>query len=202
VQAFARKIFLFFVINSASFRLLYCGNKHFAEKLMQMTDWEEIVNKYGPVVWQTAYRLLDNHTDTADCFQETFICALEISKSQRVRSFPALLARIATSRAIDRLRQRFSQQSRGADGIDVVVLPGSDPGPEQLAQTQELAIRLRKALSRLQPKEAEVICLRCFNDMSYRQIGKVLGIKANTAGVLLNRARTKLRNILKLPEEE
>jgi DNA-directed RNA polymerase specialized sigma24 family protein len=38
--------------------------------------------------------------------------------------------------------------------------------------------------------------------MSYRQIGKVLGIKANTAGVLLNRARTKLRNILKLPEEE
>ena len=167
-----------------------------------MTDWEEIVNKYGPVVWQTAYRLLDNHTDTADCFQETFICALEISKSQHVRSFPALLARIATSRAIDRLRQRFSQQSRGADGIDVVVLPSSDPGPEQLAQTQELAIRLRKALSRLQPKVAEVICLRSFNDMSYRQIGKELGIKANTAGVLLNRARTKLRNILKLPEEE
>jgi RNA polymerase sigma-70 factor (ECF subfamily) len=169
---------------------------------MQMTDWEEIVNKYGPVVWQTAYRLLDNHTDTADCFQETFICALEISKSQRVRSFPALLARIATSRAIDRLRQRFSQQIRGTDGIDVVVLPSSDPGPEQQAQTQELTMRLRKALSRLQPKEAEVICLRSFNDMSYRQIGKELGIKANTAGVLLNRARTKLRNILKLHEEE
>ncbi len=167
-----------------------------------MTDWEGIVNKYGAAVWQTAYRLLDNHTDTADCFQETFICALEISKSQRVRNFPALLVRIATSRAIDRLRQRFSQQRRSSDAVDVFVLPSKEAGPEQQVQTHELTIRLRKALSQLQPKEAEVICLRCFNNMSYRQIGKELGIKANTAGVLLNRARTKLSGILKPANEK
>ena len=32
--------------------------------------------------------------------------------------------------------------------------------------------------------------------MSYRQIAKKLGIKTNTAGVLLLRAKTKLRDIL------
>ena len=65
-----------------------------------MIDWQSIINKHGPAVWQTAYRLLGNHADTADCFQETFICALELSRRQRVRSFPALLVRSATTQAI------------------------------------------------------------------------------------------------------
>ncbi|MBA7711503.1 hypothetical protein ES703_120469 [subsurface metagenome] len=65
-----------------------------------MIDWQMVVKKHGPAVWQTAYRLLGNHADTADCFQETFICALELSRRQRVRSFPALLVRSATTRAI------------------------------------------------------------------------------------------------------
>ncbi len=67
---------------------------------MQVIDWQMVVKKHGPAAWQTAYRLLGNHADTADCFQETFICALELSRRQRGRSFPALLVRSAATRAI------------------------------------------------------------------------------------------------------
>jgi len=31
-------------------------------------DWQLIVNEQGPLVWQTAYRLLGNEADAADCF--------------------------------------------------------------------------------------------------------------------------------------
>ena len=72
-----------------------------------MTDWQGIVNKFGPAVWRTAYKLLDNHTDAAEVFSETFVSALKLSKRQRMRHFSALLTRIATAKAIDRLRRRY-----------------------------------------------------------------------------------------------
>jgi RNA polymerase sigma-70 factor (ECF subfamily) len=56
---------------------------------------------------------------------------------------------------------------------------------------------LRKALAQLPPQEAQVFCLRYLNDMSYRQIAKQLNIKTNAAGVLLHRARAKLRQYLR-----
>ena len=73
---------------------------------MQVYDWQAIVTEHGPTVWQTAYRLLGNRADAADCFQETFLSAFEYSRHQPVRHIPGLLVRLATTRAIDRLRQR------------------------------------------------------------------------------------------------
>lgn len=163
-----------------------------------MIDWQSIINKHGPIVWKTAYRLLGNHTDAADCLQETFVSALEVAKRQRVRNFPALLVRLATTRAIDRLRQRFRESRFCANKTDLAAVPSANPGPAQKAQNRELAARLRQSLSRLPQQEAQVFCLRYLNDMSYRQIAKELDIKTKTAGVLLHRARTKLRDFFKV----
>lgn len=163
---------------------------------MQVIDWQAVVNKHGPIVWNTAYRLLGNHTDTADCFQETFVCAMEVSRRQHVRHFPALLARLATARAIDRLRQRMRKPNISTDIADCATVPSSDVEPYQHVQARELAVGLREALGQLPPQESQVFCLRYLNNMSYRSIAKELGIKANTAGVLLHRARTKLKEHL------
>jgi len=163
---------------------------------LQVIDWQVVVEKHGPLIWRTAYRLLGNHADTADCFQETFVSALEMSRRQRVRNFSALLVRLATARAIDRLRQRMRQPNASGDPANLTTVASDNPGPFQQVQTQELVTRLRLALSQLPPQEAQVFCLRYLNDMSYRRIAKELGIKTNNAGVLLHRARTKLREIL------
>ena len=85
---------------------------------MQVIDWQGIVKKHGPLIWQTAYRLLGNHADAADCFQETFVSALQFSRRQRVRNFSALLAWLATARAIDRLRQRLHQLLPNTEDAD------------------------------------------------------------------------------------
>jgi len=163
---------------------------------LQVIDWQVVVKKHGPMVWQTAYRLLANYTDTADCFQETFASALEFSRRQHVRNFSALLARLATARAIDRLRQRLQKSHTSTNLADWASVPGDNPEPVEELQVQELAANLRKALAQLPPQQAQVFCLRYLNDMSYRRIAKELGIKTNAAGVLLHRARAKLRYLL------
>jgi len=165
---------------------------------LQVVDWQMIIKKHGPAVWQTAYRLLGNHADAADCYQETFICALEFSQRQRVHNFSALLARLATARAIDQLRRRFRQSRFNAEPAELVAMPSANPDPTQQMQQQELTAKLRESLTQLPPQEAQVFCLRYLNDMSYKQIAKELSIKPNTAGVLLHRARAKLRESFEL----
>jgi RNA polymerase sigma-70 factor (ECF subfamily) len=160
------------------------------------------MEKHGPAVWQTSYRLLGNHADAADCFQETFVCALEFSQRQRVRNFSALLIRLATTRAIDQLRQRLHRSGRNVVKTDWIAVPSKNPGPDQMAQQQELLDRLRELLIKLPLPEAQVFCMRYLNDMSYRQIAKELGIKTNAAGVLLHRARAKLRKSFEVSTKE
>jgi len=167
-----------------------------------VVDWQVIIEKHGPAVWRTSYRLLGNHEDASDCFQETFVSALEFCRRQRVRNFSALLTRLATARAIDQLRRRFRRSRSETDPADWDSLQSANLCPVRLEQQKELTDRLRKSLIKLPPQEAQAFCLRYLNDMSYRQIANELGIKANAAGVLLHRARAKLRESFELSEKE
>jgi len=167
-----------------------------------VVDWQVIIKEHGPVVWQTAYRLLGNHADAADCFQETFVSALEFCRRQRVRNFPALLTRLATARAIDQLRRRFRRSRPETNSANWVALQSTNPSPAESMQQKELTDGLRKSLSKLPPQEAQAFCLRYLNDMSYREIANELDIKTNAAGVLLHRARAKLRESFELSVKE
>jgi RNA polymerase sigma-70 factor, ECF subfamily len=163
---------------------------------LQTYDWKVIVERHGALVWQTAYRLLADESDTADCFQETFLAALEISRRQPVRNIEALLTRVATMRAIDRLRQRIRRNKRESDIENRPDLTAGTADPLGQVQGHELAEQLAQSLGRLPEQEAGVFCLRYLNGMSYRQIAKELKIKTTHAGVILHRARAKLRRML------
>src|SRR5512143_4335566 len=106
---------------------------------------------HGPAVWRTAYRLLANHSDAADCFQETFLAAFEIACREPVRNVPGLLVRLATTRAIDKLRQKSRQEQhrmQPADGEQA----GDGADPLDRAHTSELAGQLRQQIGLLPPQ--------------------------------------------------
>ncbi len=163
---------------------------------MQVIDWQIIIEKHGPAVWQTSYRLLGNYADACDCFQETFVDALKVCKRQKIKNFPALLIRLATTRAIDQLRRRFRRESKNSPADYETSASKTISDPSNYIQQQELVERLRKAVVKLPVQEAQVFCLRHLNDMSYRQIAKELDIKTNNVGVLLHRAKEKLRKYI------
>ena len=160
---------------------------------MQVVDWKIIIEKHGSIVWQTAYRLLGNHTDASDCFQETFICAFKVGQKQRIKNFPAFLSKLATTRAIDQLRKRFREAQNNTVNDYKEIVSHKNHDPANYIMKKELTLQLQKELAKLPLTEAQVFCLRYLNDMSYRQIAKELNIDTNTVGVFLYRAKEKLR---------
>ena len=161
-----------------------------------MDDWENIVRQYTPLVWRTVYRLTGNHADALDCCQDTFLAALVIFRREGVRNWAGLLQRLASARALDRLRQRFRELSRTEEVTDWAELPSGDPGPERLAEDSELRELFRQAVANLPEQQAEVFCLRCVEELSFEEIADQLDMNPNTVRTLLHRARARLRESL------
>ncbi len=161
-----------------------------------MIDWSEVVRRHGPLVWRTAYRLLSHEADVADCFQRTFLAAVELAARQTIRHWPAVLARLATARALEQLRRRYRQAGRFVSLSEEPPSPGC-AGPAEAAAAGELADALRAALAAIDPVQAQVFCLVCLEGLTNGEAAGQLGITANHAGVLLHRARVVLRRRLR-----
>jgi RNA polymerase sigma-70 factor (ECF subfamily) len=160
-----------------------------------MTDWSQIVEQHGPAVWRVAVRLLNHEADAADCFQRTFVSALELSRKEAVRNWPALLKRLVTARAIERLRQRRQDTDR-LTSLPPEAADSKAIDPAEAAIAGELADRLREALAEIDPKQAQVLCLACLEGHSYQEIADQLGMPVSSVGVLVNRGRLALRERL------
>jgi len=163
---------------------------------VSVPDWREIVVEHSPAVWRTARRLLGNGADAEDCVQDTFVTALEASSRQQVRNWAGFLQRIATHRALDRLRDRIRRSQRHEEPGDWANVASTGPEPARRAESAELADALRRAVAELPAQQAEVFSLREFSDLSYGEIAEELGISPSTAGVVLHRARGRLAEML------
>jgi RNA polymerase sigma-70 factor (ECF subfamily) len=158
-------------------------------------DWEGIVAREGPGVWRRVYRLLGNRADAEEVFQETFVAALSFARREVVENWGALLHRLATARAVDRLRQRQRRNTR-RELVDFEFIGGSEAEPFQNAQAGELSERLRKALGVLPQRQAEVFSLHALEGWKHEEIARQMQITSDAVGVLLHRARARLRELL------
>jgi RNA polymerase sigma-70 factor (ECF subfamily) len=162
-----------------------------------MTDWEKIVERHAPMVWTTAFRLLNNHADASDCVQETFLAALETVRREPVRNWSGLLARVCTCRALDQLRRRIRDRRQHEQLVESSDFVSSEIGPAERTEQIELSDGLRTAVSMLSDRQGEVFCLRYFSQMSYQQIARATGIQTSAVSVMLHRSRIQLWELLK-----
>ncbi len=156
-----------------------------------MSDWERMVREHGPMVFGTAWRILGHAADTEDVVQDVFLEAYRLRAAGTVRCWPALLRRLAACRAIDRLRQRRTVLS--LNGLNVA---GNGHDAEAAAIGKELAERLRQAVAELPAREAEIFCLRYFEDLPNQRIAEILNIHPGAVGAALHKARAKLETLL------
>lgn len=161
-----------------------------------MVDWPQIVKDHGPLVWQAVYRIVRQEADAADCFQNTFLAVWDVSRRQTIRHWPALLKRVATMQALNRLAQR-GREARRARPLVADFEASREAAPEEAARISELSERLEAALTEIVPQEAQVFWLACLEGWSYQEIADELNISANHVGVLLHRARAELRKRLR-----
>jgi RNA polymerase sigma-70 factor (ECF subfamily) len=158
-------------------------------------DWSELIEKYGPLVWRTVSRLVSHEADAADCFQETFVAAWSSAGREAIEHWPGFLKSVATTTALKRLRERYRQPRGGLPDVPATGAVGADSHVE--TEATELAEHLRQALAELDPRQAEVFCLICLEGASYAEAAGQLGLTETNVGVILSRARQRLRAHLK-----
>jgi RNA polymerase sigma-70 factor (ECF subfamily) len=166
-----------------------------------MTDWSKIVEEHGPIVWRAAKRLLRNEADTADCFQRTFVSAFELSRAEPIRHWPAVLKKLATSRALDQLRRVIREKKHFADeadsvSVDFQIDPKAISADEQTI-TAEMMDRMRIALAEMDAKQAQAFCLIYFEKLSYQETAQQLDVTEKRVGALLGLAKEILRKKLR-----
>ncbi|HZZ27939.1 MAG TPA: sigma-70 family RNA polymerase sigma factor [Pirellulales bacterium] len=171
--------------------------RNFLETWCEMLDWDELVRREGTAVWRTIYRLVRNQADADECFQETFVAALELSNRQPVRNWPALLQCLATSRAVDRVRKKL-RRTKKEEISDLARAETMQPGPAQQAEAAERATKLRWALAQIPARQAEIFCLHELGGWKYEALAERFAMTVNAVGVLLHRTRKKLQDLLSL----
>jgi len=160
-----------------------------------MVDWERAVRDDGPAAWRTACRLLGNRQDAQECVQDAFAEAIALSRRQPVKSARALLLHVVTARAMDRLRRKYRRHSVDPPG-DFEAVADELPQPHQQAENAELLEKLRAALPTLPPQQSQAFVLHCVEGWSYQEIAERLGVSVGAVGMLILRARGRLKELL------
>ena len=154
-------------------------------------DWKTIVRQQGPGVYRIAWRILRNADDADEVMQDVFLQAHQYESRNDVSNGVGLLKRLAVCRSLDRLRRR-----RADRGLDDVVIFDRDAGPQDQAVANELDTRLRTSIAQLPGREAEVFCLRYFDQLTNLQIAEALSLTTEAVATAVYKARTKLATML------
>lgn len=157
-------------------------------------DIATLARLHGRLVFGAAYRVLGDAAQAEDVQQEVFLRLLEVRESD-VRSWPAFLGAAATRLAIDHVRRQ--QRWRRLVPMWLLQAQQSEPGADAASLDAERATRLRHALARLKPREAECFALRFVQGMEIPAIAAALALTANHVSVLLHRATRALERQLR-----
>ncbi|MGC9602740.1 MAG: sigma-70 family RNA polymerase sigma factor [Minisyncoccia bacterium] len=169
----------------------------------------ELTKRHLSGVYSFVVRFVGNAEEAEDITQETFLKAWKSLKKYDSRSskFKTWLFRIARNGAIDFLRKKkhvpFSQfETDGGANVLTETIPDTEELPDELIMKLEDAQELRAVLERLPPKLREILLLYYTNELTFEEIGALLGEPANTVKSRHRRALQTLRKILEEPSEQ
>jgi RNA polymerase sigma-70 factor (ECF subfamily) len=151
-------------------------------------------------LYSYALVLTRNHADAEDLTQETYVRAMPALGSLRPGSnLKAWLFTILRNVWLNQLRKRGrGPRFVGLDdcnGFADSTLAQSKNGYETYVSKME-ASQVRNAIQELPIESREIILLREYEELSYREIANVLECATGTVMSRLARARTKLRTVL------
>lgn len=166
-----------------------------------------LVERHSRKVYQLAYRMTGNSHDAEEVVQEAFLRAYQkLSQFAARANFGTWVYRIAANYAIDRMRQRKSEESQREnpgrdleDGTErdlMSAVPDFAPSPERLAQSGQLALELRRALIALTPAERTAFVMRHWGGSGIEEIAAALQSSSSAAKNTVFRSVQKLRKAL------
>ena len=163
-----------------------------------------LLNRYRSKIFSYIFHIVKNQDVADDIFQETFVKIIMTIKQGRyveTGKFSAWVTRIARNLVIDYFRQEKSENLVSIDNDDVDLLNRRDlsdsTSEDNMAQTQ-LGNDIRRLIHSLPDSQRNVIEMRFYQNMSFKEIADATNVSINTA---LGRMRYALMHIRKLAKE-
>lgn len=173
--------------------------KQLIEQLKQGDEpaFRWLVNNYRNRVYHTVLNLLQNNKEAEDAAQETFIEVHRSIKGFREEaSLATWISRIATRKAIDKLRRQKTREKWtnwwGKENNEVEVFEH----PGILAENKEKASILFKAIQSLPEKQRIAFTLIKVQGMPYEEACEILQQNIKAVESLIGRARLNLQKLL------
>ena len=163
-----------------------------------------IIVRYKDKIYTSIYLLVKDKYLAEDIFQDVFIRVIDTLKGGRYTDegkFLPWAMRIAHNMCVDHFRKvKRSPTIKTSDDRDIFeVLNFSEPGADQRMMAGQSHDRVRKMVDMLPEDQREVIILRHYADLSFKEIADLTKCSINTA---LGRMRYGLINLRKMMTEK
>lgn len=163
-----------------------------------------LVERYKDKIFTSIYLLVKDKYLAEDLFQDVFIKVIDTINGGRYTDegkFLPWVMRIAHNLCVDHFRKvKRSPSIKTSDNHDIFeVLNFSEAGADEKIMQGQSHERVRKMLDMLPDDQKEVIVMRHFADLSFKEIAKLTDCSINTA---LGRMRYGLINLRKMMIEK
>ena len=168
-----------------------------------LSDFELLVSRYQEQIYNYVFSLVRDRQLSDDIFQDTFVKIIRTLKAGLYKDegkFIQFALRIAHNLIIDHFRKENRipvVESSSEDYNYLDNAPITDPSVEQGMIVDQIHSDLRKMIDRLPVEQKEVLRMRIYDDLSFKEIADITNVSINTA---LGRMRYALINLRKMAE--
>jgi RNA polymerase sigma-70 factor (ECF subfamily) len=166
--------------------------------------FDVLLNRHKSCIYSYIYFVVRNKDLAEDIFQETFVKVIVTIKQGRYienGKFKAWITRIAHNLIIDYFRQERSENTVSNDDVEVDLFNNiklcDETIEDRLIHHQVLA-DIKKLVKYLPENQREVLEMRYYQDLSFKEIADITGVSINTA---LGRMRYAILNMRRMIAE-
>jgi len=153
----------------------------------------ELMQRYGPEVWNLAFVLTKRRDLADDVSQDVFLAAYRTIGSFRgASSVRTWLLAIMRNTAINRLRSAFVRRVMLMERVGEGHGGETGPSAESEALRRSLSNEIWEAVMQLPLKLREVLVLQARHELTVREISQLLGLSEGTVKSRLSRARLRM----------
>jgi len=166
--------------------------------------FEVLLVRHKQKIYTSIYLFVKDHALAEDIFQEVFIKIIDTLRKGKYNhegKFVQWAMRISYNMCVDYFRRsKRRPKVTATEAFDIFdVLPVKEDNAEQMIIRSQTHDKVRKLVDMLPPEQREVVILRHYADMSFKEIAQLTRVSINTA---LGRMRYALINIRKMVEEK
>lgn len=159
--------------------------------------WREAYDCTVHRVYRLVFRMVRNADDAFDLTQDVYVRVFSgIGGFRRNCSFSTWVYRIAVNEALAFLRRKRVEKGHLHEGR--IGAPGQSVNPPEPAD----CLDVRTALAALDDEDRTVLLLRYDHELDYQAIAQVLDCAEGTVASRLNRARQRLRTMLRCDDAD